>query len=55
MLVLSRMAGECIIIDGGIKITVVRVEDGRVKLGIDAPKDVNIMRPEAVKPPRVQA
>lgn len=48
MLVLSRKKDESIVllVAGGIKITVLRADGGRVKLGIDAPKDVQILRSE---------
>jgi carbon storage regulator len=44
MLVLSRKVGEEVIIDGEIRIAVVRVRGNRVRLGIQAPADVNIRR-----------
>jgi carbon storage regulator len=47
MLVLSRGKNESIIIGDNIKITIVEVRpDGTVRLGIDAPKDVEIHREE---------
>jgi len=46
MLVLTRRPGESIIIGDGIKITVVSVGPGRVKIGIDAPPNVRIDREE---------
>lgn len=46
MLVLTRRPSESIIIAGNIKITVVSVGPGRVKLGIEAPPDVRIDRQE---------
>jgi carbon storage regulator len=46
MLVLSRKAGEKVVIEGGITLTVVQVEGGRVRIGIDAPHDVRILRGE---------
>ena len=48
MLVLSRKPGEKVVIDGGITITVVEVNGGRVRIGIDAPADVEILRSELV-------
>jgi carbon storage regulator len=51
MLVLSRKAGEVIHIGGGIVVTVVSVREGRVRVGIDAPKDVPVLRGELVPPP----
>lgn len=46
MLVLSRRKDQVIWIGNDIKITVVGIGDGRVRLGIDAPKDVVINRQE---------
>ncbi len=47
MLVLGRKVEESIIIDGGkIKIKVLRIEHGRVRLGIEAPKDISVDREE---------
>ena len=48
MLVLSRKPGEKVVIDGGITVTVVEVSGGRVKIGIEAPADVAILRSELV-------
>lgn len=51
MLALSRKAGEKkkIIIGDNIVLTVVEVREGKVKLGIEAPKDVKIVRSEVEK------
>ena len=46
MLVLSRKTGDSIQIDGGIRIIVLGLEGNRVKLGIEAPRGVAIMRSE---------
>jgi len=46
MLVLTRRQNESIIIANNIKITVVSVGPGRVKLGIEAPPDVRVDRKE---------
>ena len=46
MLVLRRKPGESIILSGVIKICVLAVEGERVKIGIDAPPDVVIVREE---------
>jgi len=48
MLVLSRKPSEKVVIDGNITITVVEFNGGRVKIGIEAPPDVAIMRGELV-------
>ena len=46
MLVLSRKRDESIVIDGDITITVVEIRGDKVRLGIDAPKDVGVYRSE---------
>jgi carbon storage regulator len=46
MLVLSRKPGEVILIEGGIRIVVVACERGGVRLGIEAPKSLTIVREE---------
>lgn len=48
MLVLSRKPGEKLVIDGGITISVVEVIGRRVRIGIEAPVDVAILRSELV-------
>lgn len=49
MLVLSRKPDEQILIAGDIRIMVVDVRGNRVKLGIEAPPHVNIMRTELIE------
>jgi carbon storage regulator CsrA len=46
MLVLTRRPGEQIVIGNGIRVTVVSVGPGRVKIGIEAPSNVRIDRAE---------
>lgn len=46
MLILSRKTGESIVIDGRIRVQVVRVEGDVVKLGIAAPSEVPVHRQE---------
>ena len=46
MLILSRKPGESIVIDGRIRVQVMRVEGEVVKLGITAPADVPVHRQE---------
>ena len=50
MLVLSRYSGERIKIGDNVMITIVSVEGDKVRIGIDAPKDVAILRTEIIKP-----
>ena len=51
MLVLSRKAGQKIIINDKITITVVRVAQGSVRIGVDAPEDCTIVREEILESP----
>jgi carbon storage regulator len=46
MLILSRKAGDAIVIDGGIRIVVVQCDRGGVRIGIEAPADTTILRAE---------
>ena len=48
MLVLSRKATERILIGDDIAITIVRIGPNSVRIGIDAPKEVNVVRGELV-------
>lgn len=49
MLVLARKEDESIHIGDDIVIKVVSIENGIVKLGIDAPKDISIVRDELIQ------
>lgn len=46
MLVLSRKVNEAIIINGNIKVMIVDIRGDKVRLGIDAPRDVVVDREE---------
>jgi carbon storage regulator len=48
MLVLTRQVDEAIVVDGDIRITVVDLRNGKVRIGIDAPPDVLILREELI-------
>jgi carbon storage regulator len=49
MLVLSRKLNERILIGDSIVLTVVKIQGGNVRLGIEAPADVDIVRLELLK------
>lgn len=49
MLVLGRRIGEYIMIGDKIKVQVVKSKDGDLRLAIDAPKDVEIVRGELLE------
>ena len=46
MLVLTRKINESIVINDDVSVLVVEVRGDRVRLGIDAPKDVSVHRKE---------
>jgi carbon storage regulator len=46
MLVLSRKKNESIIINDHIVVTVVEIRGDKVRLGIEAPKDISVHRRE---------
>lgn len=53
MLVLSRKPGERIIIGDQVVVTVVRIGPNNVRLGIDAPPEMNIVREELCSGPSI--
>ena len=53
MLLLNPIIGETFIIDGGIKIIVMDIQNGQVRFGIDAPEEVKVYRKELLE--RLQA
>lgn len=46
MLVLSRKLGEKILIGDDVKITVVRIGPNAVRIGVEAPRTMNVVREE---------
>ena len=46
MLILQRKAGESLLIGDEVEISVLSVEAGRVRLAIEAPKNISILRSE---------
>jgi carbon storage regulator len=51
MLILTRRIGETLIVGDDVKITVLAVRGNQVRIGIDAPKDVEVLREELVGRP----
>jgi carbon storage regulator len=49
MLVLGRKPGEFILIDNNIMVKVVKSDEGHLRLAIDAPKHISIVRGELVE------
>lgn len=46
MLVLSRKVGETICINNNITVTVVEIRGDKIRLGVDAPREVTVHRQE---------
>ena len=50
MLVLSRKPGEKILIGDNVTVTIVRIGPNTVRIGIEAPRNMNIVREELCEP-----
>ena len=46
MLVLSRKKNEALVVNGNIKFTILEIDGDKIKVGIDAPKEIPIYREE---------
>lgn len=46
MLVITRKKGESLLIGDNIEISISKIEDGNVKLAIEAPREISILRKE---------
>ena len=49
MLVISRKKGESLMIGENVEITIVKIENGLVKIAINAPREISILRKELYK------
>ena len=49
MLVLTRKVNEEILIGDNIRIKIVDIGQGRIRLGISAPRDVTVLRHEVIR------
>jgi carbon storage regulator len=48
MLVLTRRIGETIVMDGDVRVTVLSIDGGKVRIGITGPPSVRIQREEII-------
>lgn len=46
MLIITRKKGESLMIGDDIEITISKIDEGAVKIGINAPKNISILRKE---------
>ena len=49
MLVLSRKLNETILIGDNIRVTLLGIDGDKIKVGIDAPKDIKVFREELIE------
>ena len=49
MLILTRRTGEAILLDGGVRIVVLETDGQGVRLGIEAPASIGIVREEVAQ------
>jgi len=49
MLVLSRKINETIVIGDNIKVTLLGIDGEKIKLGVDAPRDIKVFREELLE------
>ena len=49
MLIITRKEGESFLIGDNVEITITKIADGNVKIGIEAPKEMIILRKELYK------
>lgn len=49
MLIITRKEGESFLIGDNVEITITKVADGNVKIGIEAPREMIILRKELYK------
>lgn len=49
MLIISRKKNESVIIQGNVEVIVLDVQGEKVKIGIEAPNDIKIMRKELLE------
>lgn len=54
MLILSRMVGETIIIGSDIRIQILSSKSNQVRIGIEAPKEIPVLREEIIEKAKLE-
>jgi len=49
MLILTRKMGQSVIIGGNIEINILEIEEDKVRIGVNAPKEISILRKELIE------
>ncbi len=49
MLVLSRKLGQSLVLGDDIRITIVKIDRNTVRVGVEAPRNVKVLREEVVR------
>jgi len=49
VLILTRRAGESVMIGEDVTVTVLRIKGNQVRLGVNAPKNISVQREEILK------
>ena len=49
MLILTRKVGEAVLIDGKVRVTVLGTNGNQVRIGVVAPKDIEVHREEVYR------
>lgn len=49
MLVLTRRAGEALMVGGEVTVTVLEIRGNSVRIGVNAPSDINVDREEVFR------
>jgi len=52
MLVLSRKLNETIVIGDNVRVTLLGIDGDKIKLGVDAPRDIKVFREELLEATR---